>query len=85
MLRKRIQELPVSQTMTIDQAAANLREIVGTLGPGDEIVLTRDNKPVAKIVAQPARPALRQPGSCRGMLTIVSEDDDHLEDFKEYM
>jgi PIN domain nuclease of toxin-antitoxin system len=27
----------------------------------------------------------RQPGNCRGMLTIVSDDDEHLEHFKEYM
>ena len=25
------------------------------------------------------------PGRCKGMLTIVAEDDEHLEDFKEYM
>jgi hypothetical protein len=24
-------------------------------------------------------------GSCKGMLTIVSEDDEHLKDFEEYM
>ena len=75
----------MSQTMTIDQAAAKLREIVGALAPGDEIVLTRDDKPVAKIVAQPGRPVARKPGNCRGMLTILSDDDEHLEDFKDYM
>jgi antitoxin (DNA-binding transcriptional repressor) of toxin-antitoxin stability system len=75
----------VPLTVTIDQAAAKLREIVGALGPDDEIVLTRDDQPVAKIVGQPARPAIRQPGNCKGMLTIVSEDDEHLNDFKDYM
>ena len=76
----------MSQTMTIDQAAANLRDIVGALGPGDEVVLTRDDQPVAKIIGQPPRSVVsRQPGSCKGMLTIVSEDDEHLNDFKEYM
>jgi hypothetical protein len=24
-------------------------------------------------------------GSCKGMLTVVSEDDEHLKDFEEYM
>jgi hypothetical protein len=32
--------------------------------------------------SEPARPVF---GSCRGMLTIVSEDDEHLKDFEEYM
>jgi bifunctional DNA-binding transcriptional regulator/antitoxin component of YhaV-PrlF toxin-antitoxin module len=27
----------------------------------------------------------RQPGSAKGILTILSEDDEHLEDFREYM
>ncbi len=30
----------------------------------------------------PGRPVF---GSCKGMLTVVSEDDEHLKDFKEYM
>jgi uncharacterized protein (UPF0332 family) len=28
---------------------------------------------------------LRQPGSARGILKVLSEDDEHLNDFKEYM
>ena len=32
--------------------------------------------------AGPAQPVF---GSCKGMLTIVSEDDEHLKDFEEYM
>ena len=27
----------------------------------------------------------RQPGSAKGRLTILSDDEDHLADFKEYM
>lgn len=27
----------------------------------------------------------RQPGSAKGILAIISEDDDYLHDFKEYM
>ena len=27
----------------------------------------------------------RQPGSAKGILQVLSEDDDHLNDFKEYM
>lgn len=27
----------------------------------------------------------RQPGSAKGILKILSEDDEHLNDFKEYM
>ncbi len=27
----------------------------------------------------------RQPGSAKGVLRVVSEDDEHLDDFREYM
>nr|VFJ57507.1 MAG: hypothetical protein BECKFW1821A_GA0114235_10725 [Candidatus Kentron sp. FW]VFJ62814.1 MAG: hypothetical protein BECKFW1821B_GA0114236_10775 [Candidatus Kentron sp. FW] len=31
------------------------------------------------------QPVQRQPGSAKGILEILSEDDEHLEDFREYM
>nr|VFK67762.1 MAG: hypothetical protein BECKUNK1418G_GA0071005_11625 [Candidatus Kentron sp. UNK]VFK73103.1 MAG: hypothetical protein BECKUNK1418H_GA0071006_11635 [Candidatus Kentron sp. UNK] len=31
------------------------------------------------------QPAQRQPGSAKGILKILCEDDEHLEDFREYM
>ena len=75
----------MSHTMPIERAAATLSELVASLGPTDEIVLTEDGLPVAKIVPQRASSEPRRPGSCRGMLTIHSDDDDYLRDFKGYM
>ena len=76
----------MSHTISIDQAASRLDELVSALSPGDEIVLTKHDAPVARIVPhqQPAR-SPRVPGSAKGVLTIVSEDDEHLKDFKDYM
>ena len=72
-------------TVTLEEAQARLAELIEHLSPGDEIVITREQQPVAKLVG--SRPARKpwQPGSGKGMLTIVSDDDEHLEDFKEYM
>jgi antitoxin (DNA-binding transcriptional repressor) of toxin-antitoxin stability system len=75
----------MSNTVTLEEAQAHLAELIEHLGPGDEIVITREQQPVAKLVGSgPARKP-RHPGSVKGMLTIVSDDDEHLEDFKEYM
>jgi bifunctional DNA-binding transcriptional regulator/antitoxin component of YhaV-PrlF toxin-antitoxin module len=30
-------------------------------------------------------PKQRQPGSAKGILTVLSEDDEHLDDFEAYM
>jgi antitoxin (DNA-binding transcriptional repressor) of toxin-antitoxin stability system len=49
------------------------------------VVITENNQPVAKLVASRAEKPRPLPGRCKGMLTIVAEDDEHLEDFKEYM
>jgi antitoxin (DNA-binding transcriptional repressor) of toxin-antitoxin stability system len=73
-------------TVTIEEAQAKLPEIIDKLIPGEELIITRNNQPIAKLVGQPS-PARkpRQPGSAKGKLIILSEDDEHLEDFKEYM
>jgi hypothetical protein len=37
------------------------------------------------LMPEPAVPHQRQPGSAKGILQVLSEDDAHLDDFKEYM
>lgn len=68
-------------TVTIQEAQARLSDLIHQLSPGEEVVITENNQPVASRAEKP-RPL---PGRCKGMLTIVAEDDEHLEDFKEYM
>ena len=77
----------MSATITVEEAQAHLKELIGKLAPGEEVVITDDNNPVAKLVGQPSpRSRLRPPpGLGKGMITIVSDDDDHLKDFAEYM
>lgn len=72
--------------LPIEIAQAKLGELVDSLGEGDVVILTRDAKPLAKLVGQPAdSQARRQPGSAVGKLTILADDDDHLRDFTPYM
>jgi antitoxin (DNA-binding transcriptional repressor) of toxin-antitoxin stability system len=72
------------QTITLEETQSHLREIIDKLSPGEEVVLTRDNHPVARLLGEkkPPRPG---PGLGKGMLTIVSDDDEHLKDFAESM
>jgi antitoxin (DNA-binding transcriptional repressor) of toxin-antitoxin stability system len=73
-------------TVTIEEAQAKLRELIDGLALGEEVIITRNHQLVAKLVGQqrPMRKT-RQPGSAKGKLVILTEDDAHLEDFKEYM
>jgi prevent-host-death family protein len=76
----------VMNTVTIEEAQARLTEIIDKLAAGEEVLITRNEQPVARLVGQvqSARKP-RQPGTCRGMLIIVSDDDEHLKDFANYM
>jgi antitoxin (DNA-binding transcriptional repressor) of toxin-antitoxin stability system len=75
----------MSHTVPIEQAGAKLAELVGTLKPGDEIVLTKQDQAVAKIVSSRSAHARRKPGNCRGMLVVHQEDKEHLKGFEGYM
>lgn len=76
----------MSTTVSIEEAQAHLAELVSKLVPGEEVVITRNEQPVAKLVGQrTARHQPRQLGSAKGKLLLLADDDAHLEDFREYM
>jgi prevent-host-death family protein len=72
-------------TISLAEAQAHLPELLDKVAAGQEFVITRDDTPLARMA--PIRQAKPQPqfGRCKGMLTVVSDDDEHLEHFKEYM
>ena len=73
-------------TVTVEEAQANLAGLIGKLKPGEELLITKEDQTVARLVAEPPGDRQpRKPGSAIGKLVVVEEDDAHLEDFKEYM
>jgi antitoxin (DNA-binding transcriptional repressor) of toxin-antitoxin stability system len=54
------------------------------LTPGQEIIITSNDQPVAELRHLPVDGQPRF-GSCKGSLVILAEDDEHLKDFAEYM
>ena len=76
----------MSATVTIEEAQAHLADLISKLAPGQEIVITKNEQPVATLMGQrTSAHQPRQPGSAKGKLTILADDEEHLEDFKEYM
>jgi antitoxin (DNA-binding transcriptional repressor) of toxin-antitoxin stability system len=73
-------------TVTIQEAQARLSDLIHRLHDGDEVVITENDQPVAKL----ARTALRQQwpckaGSAKGKIWMAPDFDAPLEDFEEYM
>jgi prevent-host-death family protein len=78
----------MSVTMTIDEAQAKLKELIHQLAPGEEVIITENQQPVAKLVSEPPTPKPRlrpPPGLGKGCITVLSDDDEHLKDFEDYM
>jgi antitoxin (DNA-binding transcriptional repressor) of toxin-antitoxin stability system len=74
------------QTATIEDVQARLPQILDALAPGDEVVITRNGKPVARLTRPTDLPkGVPILGRGKGMLIVHSEDDEHLKDFAEYM
>jgi prevent-host-death family protein len=68
------------------QAGAQLDKLVQEVDAGAEVVITRDGRPVARLVAATAdMPTERVPGSAKGMFTVPDDFDAPLEDFSDYM
>lgn len=73
-------------TVTLEEAKRLLEDLQKQLKPGGSVVIVRDGEPVARLT-QNAHPPSRVPafGFWKGKLDIISEDEEHLRDFAEYM
>ncbi len=73
-------------TVTLEEAQSHLGELISKLQPGEELVITRNAEPVAKLVTMATPKPPRQPGLLKDKILYMAEDfDAPLEDFKEYM
>jgi antitoxin (DNA-binding transcriptional repressor) of toxin-antitoxin stability system len=68
-------------TATIEEAQVHLAALIAKLMPGEELVIVEQDRPVTRLIGEPRQ---RKLGSGVGILSIVEDDDSHLEDFKEY-
>lgn len=74
-------------SVTLTEAQARLPELIEKLVPDEELVITRDSSPIARLVAERRHQYKdRQPGAGKGRILFMADDfDAPLDDFKEYM
>ena len=73
--------------VTIQEAKISLSELIHCLASGDDVVITENDRPVARLVATAQEPVQirRQLGTLRGTVLYVAPDfNAPLEDFAGY-
>lgn len=75
------------KTVNIHEAKTHLSRLLSEVGSGEEIIIAKSGKPVARLVPVEKKPVKRLPGSAKGKI-ILSADflkplpDDLLETFE---
>ena len=67
-------------TVTIHQAKTNLSKLIERASRGEEIIIARGSKPVAKLVPLGVVNGKRQPGSWKGKFELSPDFFDPLPD-----
>lgn len=70
--------------VTVDEAAAKLPALVKEVMDGNEVLITKDDQPVARLVSVKPRKFHRKFGSARGLVTIAPDFDLPVPDMDEY-
>jgi len=73
-------------SVTMEEAQANLPQLIDAMNPGEEVVITKEGQPLAQIKKSERTSWPCQAGSYRKAEFWMAPDfDAPLDDFKEYM
>ncbi len=74
-------------TVTLQQAQAQLPQLLKRMVPGEELFIEQDNQRVARLIAEVAlSPAARVAGQGQGQVVFMADDfNAPLQDFQEYL
>ena len=61
-------------TMSVGDAATQLKRLIDEAAPGDEIVLTENDRIVARLIPVPQHCKPRVPGTAKGQILYMADD-----------
>ena len=61
--------------VNIHEAKTHLSKLLARVREGEEIIIAKAGKPIARLVPVVDRPSRRLPGSAKGKVTIASDFD----------
>jgi len=65
----------MAATVNIHEAKTNLSRLLRRVSAGEEIVIAKAGRPIARLVPVTQKPARRVPGSAAGQVIIVPDFD----------
>jgi prevent-host-death family protein len=72
--------------VTIHEAKTHLSRLIRQTLRGEEVIISRGNQPLVKLMPIVPRSAGRRLGGCKDLVVHMSDDfDEPLDDFEEYM
>ncbi len=71
--------------ISLTEAQEHLPEIIASLQPGEAVEIIQGDRAIARLIVESLNVRQpRKPGSAIGSLTILAEDEAHLEGFEDY-
>lgn len=68
--------MPLATVVNVHEAKTHLSRLLDRAAAGEEIVIERAGRPVARLVALATNRAARRPGALRDRITIADDFDD---------
>lgn len=73
------------QQISLSEASKDLPKLIEAAIEGEEIVITKDDRPVVKLVPVSPVKGRRKAGSAKGLVTISDDFDEPIADFEDYL
>lgn len=65
----------MGETFNVHEAKTQLSKLLERVGRGEEVVIAKSGRPVARLVPIVERPGRRKPGSAKGTLRMSDDFD----------
>ena len=71
--------------VNIHEAKTHLSKLIQEVIAGEDVIIAKGNKPVAKLVALHNQTPQRRLGTAKGSIVMADDFDEPLDDFSPYM
>ena len=71
--------------ITVEDAKSNLPDLIDAAINGEEVVITKDDQHIVKLVPVSRVKPRPQFGSAKGLISLSDDFDEPLEDFADYI